>query len=255
MKIKMKFLLSLTFLLACFIAVQSLDVLEISDGNIDSTVGDGKGSTWLLLFYLETCPHCRSAKESFEKLSIKSGLTDEENLNNLQIGKIECSQNNWACLRFNITRVPTVYMLHDDKMFEFISYTTYEKLYKFLTEEKLIENGLPIPAQLGMVNILFKVFEESVRVLNEYINDFLHRNLNLNIDWNTNYTVGLLVFFLIFMIFIEYLIIFYCCGPAKKKHSHVGAGEIKEEMDPTPTENPDDEDSINKENTDDKKNN
>jgi hypothetical protein len=192
-------------------------VLTILDSNINELVGDGFNCNWLIMFYLESCPHCKNAKLSIENLSKNKAVIENPALDDLKIGIVECNVNNWSCMRFDIKRVPQIIHLKDNKLFDFNAYVTEEKLLSFITEEKVIENAKEIPNQLGMLSVVKKVFEESVTVLNEQIKDLLANKFNIQMDWTTHHTIGVLIAFLILIIFIEYIIIFHCCEISKNK--------------------------------------
>jgi hypothetical protein len=186
---------------------------EITDGTINNLVGDGKGENlWLLMFYLEKCPYCKVAKDALSTLTKRDELGDESFIN-LKIGQIDCTQNNWSCLRFNITRVPTIVLLKHEKLFDFKNYVTDENLLRFLAEEKFVHNGKDIPEPYGMINIVSRVFTESVNVLNERIGEFVNKTLKVPITWTPTYTIILLIIFMILIIVVEYHIINrFCVG-------------------------------------------
>lgn len=209
-----KLILLIALLLSVCICIE---VQPIGDHNIDATVGDGKGANWLLLFYLETCPHCKMAKESLDVICNDEQLVGNETpVKDLHFGKIECSINNWSCMRFNITRVPYIVMLQNDKMFEFASYPTKQALFNFIVDEKTVESGLEIPPPFGMMGVVSKVFEESVRMLNEQIQEYITNTLKLDLKWNSYYTILLLINGLFLLLIVEYWLISLCCTP--KKH-------------------------------------
>ena len=71
---KIKIIASL-FVLICIQSVIYAELTEINDSNFDEMIKDGKDKPWLLIYYLETCPHCKVAKEAFEKLLKKKRST------------------------------------------------------------------------------------------------------------------------------------------------------------------------------------
>lgn len=209
------FLAILTFL-SNISEINSVKIEEITDSNINSVLGEGTGKdTWLLMFYLDTCPYCKMAKEAFSQLAIRDEIQSDETLKDIKIGQIECSSNNWSCLRFNITRVPTVVQLKHDKLFEYNKFATVDSLLGFIAEEKLINNGKPIPEQMGVLSITTRILREAVHVLNEQISDFVNDTLKLNIEWTPLYTVILLVFLLVVIILIEFILIQKCMAGQK----------------------------------------
>jgi thiol-disulfide isomerase/thioredoxin len=205
-------ILSIYTLLSNISGINALEIQDINDGNINSIVGDGKGKFWLLMFYLETCPYCQVAKESLENLSQKYELHSGDTFENFNIGKIECSVNNWSCMRFGVSRVPFIVLLKDDKLFEFKTHATESNLFDFISEEKTVESGKPIPEPMGIFIIVSKILKESLNVINEQITKFVNEKLNISIEWNTNYTIGVLILSLIFIILVEYYIVYYCCS-------------------------------------------
>jgi hypothetical protein len=220
-------LLSLIFNTSC-----KLDVIDLTDSNIDSIVGDGTGSNWLLMFYLDSCPHCKNANNAFQQISRRSELeADDAQVKNLQIGRIECNANNWSCLRFNISRVPYIIMLQNDKLFELETYVTEEKLYKFIVEDKLVEKGLNIPPVLGWSGIIMRIFEESINMMNQQIQQLIDEKLGPNkLTWDTNYTIVLLASTLITVLVIEYLIVSLCFGK-KQSNSNKKIDSTKTKLD------------------------
>jgi hypothetical protein len=196
-----------------------LDVIDLTDSNIDSIVGDGTGKNWLLMFYLDSCPHCKNANEAFKQISRRSDFEGEDApVKNLQIGRVECNANNWSCLRFNISRVPYIVMLQNDKLFELETYVTQDKLYNFIVEDKLVEKGQKIPPMLGWSGIVMRIFEESVSMMNQQIQEFIDEKLGPNkIKWDTNYTIILLATTLIAVLVLEYMIVSLCFGKKQNK--------------------------------------
>jgi hypothetical protein len=210
----------------------SVGVQEITDSNINSLVGDGTGqNVWLLMFYLDECPYCKVAKESFSKLARRDEIETDETLNKIKIGQIECSRNNWSCLRFNITRVPTIVQLKHDKLFGFNKYVTDDSLLRFLAEEKLLSDGMPIPEPMGMISMATRVLRGAVDVLNDHISEFISNNLKLNIQWTSSCTVALLALILFLIILSEYYLVKFFLGnkevPLKKVENKTD--EVKKE--------------------------
>jgi hypothetical protein len=145
-----------------------------------------------------------------------------------------------------VTRVPYIVLIKDDLLFEFKSYVTEETLATFVTGEKIVESGLPIPEQMGFVNFISIILKESVNVLNEQIEEFVQKNLNLNLKWKPSYTVILLILVLVFIIILEYYVVYFCCSigstPKKKVDNKTNSGQSVEK-----TEQTENKEEINKE--------
>jgi hypothetical protein len=201
-----------------------LEIKNLTDYNFDNEIKNGNENPWLVIFYLETCPHCKNALGVFDKIIQGEHLTEKEK--SLRVGSVECHQNVWSCMRFNITRVPYIILIEGDMMFEFEKYVNEKNINAFLNEEKTVENQLHIPAPLGIANLGLKVIKEAVKMINEYINDYL-RGKGWNFKWDTNHTIVALFVFLVIMIAIEYMIVAYCCRSQKSKKTNTK--EIKQQ--------------------------
>jgi hypothetical protein len=225
---------------------KGLELHQINDGSINTLVGDGKGSNyWILMFYVEQCPYCKKAKDAFRLLAGRDELADES-FANLKIGQIDCTYNNWSCLRFNITRVPTVYLIEHEKLFEFKYLMNDENLLKFLADGKIIKEGKEVPPPLGFMQIISYMFTESVAILDKRIEKFFTEFLNLEITWSRTYTIIVLIAFMVSTIVIEYYIIERCCFSNrghKVNEKKENRKEVKEEL----KEEPKKEDGPNKE--------
>lgn len=225
-----KFILLISILICSSLVINStnIEVRNITDSNFDQEVNDGRTNSWLVMFYLNTCPHCKVAKEGLYKIAKNEELTSEDKV---RIGKVECSANVMSCMRFNVTRVPYIVLIEDQKLFELNTYATEHTMLKLITEEKLLDSAKEIPDSLGYVGLFFKILKEAVMLLNEYIEEFVSNKMNMKIQWDTNYTIALLVVFLITMIFIEYLIVVYCCKRSHKQPKKTNKiEESKEEV-------------------------
>jgi len=215
-------------LINCVIFSVSINIQNITDTNIDSTVGDGYGSNWLLVFYLSNCQYCKNALSVLDSISKRQDIDNEDfPLRNFKIGIIECNENNWSCMRFNISRVPYLVSLQNDKMFEFDYYVTEEKLLNFIGEEKSIESGKSIPSVLGYSGIIFKIFEEAVGLINERIQNFIDSYLQWDFKWQTIHTIFLLLSPLLILLGLEFVILTYCCYRKKKTIKQVNPEKLE----------------------------
>ena len=188
-----------------------IQITELNDSNFDELVNNGISKNWLVMFYLEKCPHCVNAKDVISKLIKK------DNFKKTSVGMVECTQNVFSCMRFNITRVPYIVLLENNNMFEFNTYATEQSLSKFITEEKNVENVMKIPNKIGYLEFFFKLMGEGVNLINDYLKDYANHNLKIDIEWNMFHTMGIFVISLVLVIFIEYLILSICYKNCKKK--------------------------------------
>jgi len=190
-------------------------ITNISDSNFDTEIKPIEGEKpWLLVFYMSGCPYCTKALSALEKIRRHNiGLET-------RFGMIDCNENIYSCYRFNVTRVPTIVIIDQGKMFlpeiKMISETS---LYQFIKEEKSIDEAVEVPKTIGMLSLVFRSFEEAIRYMNDFFQYFVNTHLGMTFKWQTTYSIGILLILLALIIAIEVIVITFCCniGGAKKK--------------------------------------
>jgi hypothetical protein len=202
--------------------INSEKVTELTDSNFEQLVNYGRDNKWLLVFYLGTCPHCTSAKKVISKYS--ESLKDDS----LKIGYMECNNNLFTCLRFNVTKVPLILLAENEKIVEYQEYPSETSIRKFVTSEKLNDTASNFPVSFGYIELVFKIMQETVLTLNDTMKRFLKEKIGINIDWGSNHTAGLLLAILILIFFIEYLIVAMFFGKSKEEVAEVKTENNKE---------------------------
>lgn len=208
------FSLMKTFILLTILSVMintKQEINNLTGSNFELEVKNGKNNKWLVVFYIETCPHCITAKEAI------SQVVNSDTPQGAMFGQVECRSNMWLCMRFNINRVPYIVLIHDNKMFELDSHPTKTNLISFIENEKELDSALNIPAELTYLDMASKISGEALEMFNEHLDLFVKQKLNLEIDWTTNHTIGLLIAFLVVLFICEWIIILMFCSRRKTK--------------------------------------
>lgn len=204
----------LLFIVENFEKVKSIDnpnkivIDDLNDSNFDIKINDGLENSWFILFYIDSCPHCKNAKSSLENISKNSNLLSESNI---KIGKLDCNSNMFSCYRFKITKVPYMIIIDKNYMHELNEYPSKENIMNFIKKKKDKEQGLKIPLSVGYIEFFYKSLEEIVQLLNNTIENYLKNNLKIEIIWRSEYTIFLLASLLILIIVLEYLILSIIC--------------------------------------------
>lgn len=208
---------------------------NLTDLIFDDEVQNGIQDPWLVIFYMHTCPYCKMALEAVLKYS------NSTNNNMMKLGKVECDENMFLCLRFNITNVPYITIFQNNRFYAASKpLTTEQSLSQFISEERSFDTGKEIPPSFGYINFLFKSFQEAIDYINKTfanLNKYFFKN---NFEWTINHTILLLVSILLFIILLEILCFCCCCKPKKKEKMKVSTSNEKDSIDQ------------NKENKDDK---
>lgn len=217
LKIKIIFVLFTLILINSTNSSQDSDsvfVHELNDSNFDELVNNGVKNPWFVIFYINSCPHCKNAKTSLDKIS---NDPDRISKTNIKLSMVDCDKNMFVCFRFNISRVPYTVILQSNHMFEFSEYPSEENMIKFIREKKDLDNGLPIPKPVGYLEYFFKSLEDLVKILNKTLESYFNNNFGYKIDWRSEYTIVVLILALVLIVVLEVIILNYFFGSKKNK--------------------------------------
>ena len=181
---------------------------ELTDSNFDILVDNGTKNPWLIIFFVNTCPHCIKAKSVLQQISKNPTEILESNT---KLGIIDCDINIFSCYRFKISRIPYIIMLDSNNMYEFQDFVTEEILITFIKLKKDYDNGLLIPNVLSYFDFLIKLLEEVTTFLNSQIEKYLQENYEIKIEWKNEYTLSILVMVILTILVVEYIIIKLLC--------------------------------------------
>jgi hypothetical protein len=204
--------ITLIILILTLICCKNNTIHEINDSNFDNEVKDGFVTPWLLIFFLQSCPHCKNANDALNRMSENQEFTDL----NVNLGHIDCNTNVMSCMRFNITRVPYIAYVDKNKMFEFENLPTEHSLLKFIKEEKALENSKQLPTAFSYLGLIFKLMRDTVVIANEFFGEFVNNKLGFEIKWTSEYTIALFVISMIIIVVLEYYLLIYCCVKKRK---------------------------------------
>ena len=85
----------------------------------------------LYLFYVDWCPHCKTAKPKVNEL--KKELNNKKiNKKHVDVELVNCEENKELAKQFNVRAYPTVYLVVGEEKVEFNKAVTKENLKEFL---------------------------------------------------------------------------------------------------------------------------
>jgi len=189
-------------------------VHELDDTNFETLVNSGQQNSWFLVFYVDTCPHCKKTKEIINKISMSKPniLKERDNNANTKIGLVDCDKNNFNCFRFKISRVPYIIKINKNYMYEFSEYPTIENFVKFMLQKNNPEEGLEIPKVMGYLDFFISSLNEVAVSLNDFIEDYLRKKFEIDIEWKMEYTIVMLLIWICLIVIVEILILKMLCG-------------------------------------------
>ena len=109
-----------------------------------------------LIFFAKNCDYCGYSVRVLKERVVPN----YENEDKVKFGVVNLDRelNFWIGLRFNITEIPFIILIEEGKMFRFRNQFEESNVIKFIDEEKIIEDSLDIPEEVGFfgkVNFFF----------------------------------------------------------------------------------------------------
>lgn len=202
-----------------------VSIHDLNDSDFDSQVNNGTKNPWFVIFYIDSCPHCKNAKQT---LSSISNNPDSISKSKIRLGKVDCDSNMFTCYRFKISRVPYIVIIDSNQMYELNEYPSKENLVNFINLKKDSEEGIDIPHSVGYLEFFYKSLEELINLVNSNIEGYLKKSLEIEVEWKSEYTIGLLALSLVLIIVVEYTILSIICkvpGSKKKKENSIKSDE------------------------------
>lgn len=141
-------LLGVLFLGATGISSLSNDIIMLDDETFEHDTQSATGSTtgdWFVAFTADFCGHCQAL------LPLWKELADKRPLHGVNIARVDCGYG-WECARFNIRSYPTVYLLHDGRMYNYEGQRTVDGFISWLKQPHPSEEGIPVPPPMTAVD-------------------------------------------------------------------------------------------------------
>lgn len=197
---------------SCISNSEPIGIEELNDSNYASIVNSGsQQDKWLIVFYLPSCPHCTKTLEYLDKIQ-----ENENSIENIKLGKIDCNSNSILCVSFQIKTVPHIVKLIDNKMIIFKGFPGLNEMISFANKEHAIEEAEDVPSLLSYFQFGAKILEEGLQLFNEFMTSKL-KEYDLEFEWSVSLSILLLISGIAFIILIEVVVLVYCCGETKKK--------------------------------------
>jgi len=187
----------------------------INDENFDLIIKGGKTNDFLILFTVKKCQICNQIIKLLEETS---EIYSNEN-SNLTFKKLDIIESGWTSLRFNLERLPNLIYVSQGKYAIYPNENFTDLDVRNFIEDKN-KNWMRLPKKVGYLYLIMKTF----RLLSYMISQKYS-------FWDENYYWALIVGFILVFVFVEYIIIKYCCRRSNKNkksnhvHSHNHQGQ------------------------------
>ena len=135
--------------------------IELTNYNLDSLVKNGEENRWLIIFYAETCSFCKTVKSLIDKIIEEKKY---KNINNIKFGSVDVDYNLYLQMRFNVTGIPVLLLVENNKMIELSNMPLEENLMRSIEIEN-IENDKYVKDFPKEINYI----EFSLRLISFYL--------------------------------------------------------------------------------------
>ena len=182
---------------------------ELNDITFDYMIREGKIYRWFILFYSRSCGHCKRAKKEILKI-----FDDYKNISNLRFAEIEAYQNTMTNVRFNITGVPYMILVENNKIYEMDLFPNYDNLKDFIfTNFSNVEEELkPLPRKVKFAYVAYLILKQTLDDITDNFNRFL-KSKGINFQFNTLGFVAVIISIILSCCWgIIHCCLKYCCN-------------------------------------------
>ena len=137
--------------------------IVLKDSNFDSIIRNGTENRWLIIFYSEACGMCKQVKSIIDKIIEEKKYIS---VNNIKFGSVDIDYNLRLQTRFNITGIPVLILVENNKMLEISNFPYEKNIIKYIEVENINkdEHTKDFPVELSFYkfikNLLYNSFSQ-----------------------------------------------------------------------------------------------
>ena len=145
------------------------NVMNLEGKSVDKEIKRASQSNYKLfmVFYVKNCQYCDIVIKTL-KTQIVKNFEDEDEISFATIN-LDNQNNIWLGLRFNVTRIPYIILIENNKIYKYQKTFEEKEVMKFINEEKNIEDAFDIPKEIT----LFSKLKAAIDELSNKIEKFL----------------------------------------------------------------------------------
>lgn len=197
-------------------------IIVIEGDNLDLAIKNSTENKFklFLVFHVKNCPYCTHALKVLKNQVLKNFDEEEE----IFFGSVDLDNqlNVWVGLRFNITRIPYIILIENNKIYHYENQFEESLVMKFINEEKNIEDGENIPQPVTFRQKFYVAVDELTERLQGVVD-----MIGLKIKWNMKMTYVFLIVIFVAFVYIESKIIQGCMNLFNFGKKRVKGNEIK----------------------------
>ena len=176
----------------------------INDDNFDRVMNAGITNDYLILFTVKVCQNCDKVLSILEEAAELYANKDS----NITFYKIDIIESGLTSLRFDFEKLPNIIYVSKGKyaIYPLDNITKYE--IKYFIEDKN-KKMMKLPKKVGYIYLIVKTFK--------LISFMISQKFSF---WDESYYWILMIGFVLVFVFVEYLIIKFCCRRSNKNKKY-----------------------------------
>lgn len=206
-------------------------IKTLNERNFDTIVKNNNSINYLILFTFRRCPKCNKLITTIE--NVEKYYLSKKNTT-IKFAKIDCYTSGWACMRFDLFKIPIYIYITEEKYASFMpNDSSEEELINFIeSQDKIYKN---YPKKIGFFGVFMKLFH--------YISENIQKKMYF---WNEACTFLVILILLGSFIYYEYAVCKACCESNKNNNVSPKKDNHKENKKDTHKENKKDTHKENK---------
>lgn len=178
--------------------------IPLNISNFDLIIKNGTQNRWLVIFYAETCGFCKKVKSLIDKIIEEKNY---KSINNIKFASIDTDYNLKLKTRFDITGIPSIILIENNKILEIPNFPHEKTLIKSIEIENIetAKGVRDFPQEISLYLFIKKIVIHSLTYYNGKTNKLLKKH-NINIQLNFK------IFFSLILIFCSIISIMILIG-------------------------------------------
>ena len=197
-----KFSIILLIIIIFQIVYSKKEVITLDDFTFGEALNNSTKtqSKLFIIFYARKCPYCDHSIQILKERVINY-FKDEDKVD-FAIVNLNQQGNLWLTIRFNITQIPFIILIENNRMYPFKSQFEENTVVKFINEEKTIEDSLEIPGEVNYFTKAKLFVNELTKKIKKKMESILQK-YGIKAYWNNTMTLIVLLSIIFFIIYFE----------------------------------------------------
>lgn len=172
------------------------DIIKLKANNFDLLTSK-PNTKWLIVFYERNCFLCQLTLNLIKETLIFEYKDD----NKMKFGSVNCDDNFFLSLRFNITQIPYIVLIENEKIYQFKNTINKDEIINFINREKGEEDLFKITPIFNLVKVVHLAGITAYYSMKHSLY-IMFKRLGINMKVNNYILICSLILLVLFALFI-----------------------------------------------------